>query len=522
MTTAARAERPRRPARPDPLAGRRVLWTPFPGMQTRALAATETEVLLGGAKGPGKSDLLLVGALRQVGQPRYKALITRETGPQLQELIDRSHRLFPQLPEKPAWNGSERRWRFPSTDGDTFIEFTPVGTLAEVQRVQGREWSYIGYDEVGNLPDERVWSMLLAELRSPNPNIVRMMRGSANPGFAGHAWIKRRFIIPCGEDGRRIVRVRVKVGELEAVITRRFIPGTVLDNPIYAQDPLYMAQLLTLPEVLRRQLLFGDWNAGMGAALDELDARVHFVRPFPVPEHWPRFGGYDYGYTHPWVYVHLAADEDGRLYVLDTVRGRKQLVPQQAERMWSIANFAHPRYVGTSSDAFPFQKREYVAGKDQTPTFAEQFAAHGIHLNELHIGRAQSLNHLRYHLAWKGLGPDGTDALPNLVFFDTPGNRWLFAQLESMIVDPDYPEDVLKVDADPQTGEGGDDGYDALRIAVASRPPRAIGTWLDQPVGAFDPATLHYMREQLYRDRELPDRASRVSGVYGYTAGRVG
>jgi hypothetical protein len=62
----------------------------------------------------------------------------------------------------------------------------------------------------------------------------------------------------------------------------------VLDNPIYANDPLYMAQLATLPEVLRRQLLYGDWNAGVGTALDELEERVHIVRPFHVPEHWIR------------------------------------------------------------------------------------------------------------------------------------------------------------------------------------------------------------------------------------------
>jgi hypothetical protein len=108
-----------------------------------------------------------------------------------------------------------------------------------------------------------------AELRSPDPKIIRMWRGTANPGKAGHAWVKRRFITRAARRERRILVRKVKLPNgMEARLTRRFIPGTVLDNPIYANDPLYMAQLATLPEVLRNQLLYGDWNAGYGAALE--------------------------------------------------------------------------------------------------------------------------------------------------------------------------------------------------------------------------------------------------------------
>ena len=55
----------------------------------------------------------------------------------------------------------------------------------------------------------------------------------------------------------------------------------------------------------------------------------------------------------------------------------------------------------------------------------------------------------------------------------TPGNLWWFDQLETMVCDPGDPEDVLKVGANRDTGEGGDDGYDCLRYAMSSRPPPA-------------------------------------------------
>lgn len=476
------------------------LWTPFPGMQERALAAAEFEVLIGGAKGPGKSDLLLIGATRQTNKERYKALITRETGPQMRELIDRTHRLFPKLAGKPAWNGSDRRWTWPS--GAT-LQFEAIATVEDVERIMGQEWSYVGQDEVGNIPDERIVDLVQAEIRSPDPTIVRMWRGSANPGKAGHAWIKRRFITPCGKDGCRVIirNITLPDGRV-ARLGRRYIPGTVLDNPVYANDALYMAQLATLPEVLRRQLLYGDWDAGYGAALDELDEQVHFVRPFVVPESWVRFGAFDWGYAHNWVFGHFAVQEDGLVFVLDTIRGRRHLPHQIAERIHSRANVHHPAYRYTVTDSFAFQERKYRG--DGTPTIAEELTDLGLVLSHGNTDRKAGLNNLRHYLAWRGIA-GGRNGDPAVRFVDTPGNRWLFEQLQSMTVDEADMEDVLKVHADADTGTGGDDGYDMLRLGLASRPPRALGTYLDQPISAFSRTSLAYSVQYLYRDQELPE-----------------
>jgi hypothetical protein len=285
--------------------------------------------------------------------------------------------------------------------------------------------------------------------------------------------------------------------------TRRFIPGTVLDNPIYASDPLYLATLMTLPETLRKQLLFGDWFASSGTALDELMPEKHIVPRFVVPDHWPRFGGFDYGYAHWWVWPYFAVNDDGRVVVVDTVRGRRQKPHQIAERVLTRLDIHHPSYLYTMADSYSFQSKKEV--NDNTPTISDLLMPHGIVLAQATgIDRKKGLTNLRYYTAWKGINPDGTDGDPALVWMDTPGNRWAFEQLQSMTLDEDDPEDVLKVDADPETGEGGDDAYDAIRVAMASRPPRAIGEFYKQPVGAFTPTTLAHMVEQLYRDRPLP------------------
>lgn len=479
----------------------RILWAPFRGMQTEFVNAGEFEVMGGGAKGPGKSDCILMGATRQTDKERYKALITRETGPQLLELIDRSHRIFPKLRQRPYWNGETRRWTWPS--GAT-LKFEAIGTADDVERIQGQEWGYVGQDEVGNIPDERVVDLVQAEIRCPDPSVIRMWRGSANPGKPGHAWVKRRFVNTCGRDGRRILVRRVKLPNgMEARLTRRFVPGTVLDNPIYANDPLYMAQLATLPEVLRNQLLYGDWDAGFGAAMNELDEAVHFCKPFTVPDYWTRFGSFDYGFAHNWVWIHYAVQEDGRVYIIDCVRGRRHLPHQIAERVKSRVQVHHPNYLYTVSDPYPFQSKKEL--RPDEPTIADRLSEdHDLVLDLRKADRKAGLQNLRYYLAWRGIGVDGSDAPPALKFFDVPGNRWLFDQLQAMVVDPDDPEDVLKVDANTETGEGGDDGYESLRNGMATRPPRAIGEWYKGDVRAFSKETLAFMVDTLYKDRPLP------------------
>lgn len=500
-----------------------LIWRPFPGFQERALAAVEDEQLAGGAKGPGKSDLVLVKPLKQVHRARFKGLVLRQTFKELRELLDRSFRYYGRLPERPSWSGDRSRWEWPS---GASIEFGYCDALADTARYQGREWSYIGYDEVGNQKDPAVWTTLSAEVRSPDPEIRRYMFGTANPGRAGHPWLRKRFIVPCGADGARVAWERIPVGDGTAVYrSRRFIPGRVVDNPIYANDPVYMAALHALPDRLKRQLLYGDWDAADGLALEELDVRRHLVPAFQPPRHWPLFGSFDWGFAHPWVFLLWTVSEDGRLFVVDTAWGRRD---RDDEILRKITSFLASHGLGPTDlqgvaaghDNF---RSKATPQKDNTPSRQERFAEDHLVLDHANIDRALGLSNLRHYLAWRAVGPQERDVVPMLQLMDTRGNRRGFEQLEGMVCDPDNPEDALKVDADPESGEGGDDFYDALRYGAASRPFAARGNLVDFTIQAWDRAVLAHEADRKRRglaahldgdgEPTLADRTARAVGV---------
>lgn len=298
------------------------VWTPQK-KQLEFLSRSEYECLYGGAAGGGKSDALLVEALRQVAIPNYTALILRKTLPQLSELIDRSRQIYLAAYPDAVYNGSEHCWKFPS---GAKIYFGSMQYTKDRINYQGKQYDFIAFDELTHFTWDE-YSYMFSRNRPSGPGTRVYIRATTNPGGVGHGWVKERFITPAppmtpiSED----YEVVSPQGERMTLTRKRiFVPSTVFDNEILlANDPQYLAALAMLPEAEKNALLYGSWDSFDGQVFSEWrndpahyeDMRfTHVVEPFKIPAHWQIYRGFDFGYTRPFSVGWYAADMDGRLY----------------------------------------------------------------------------------------------------------------------------------------------------------------------------------------------------------------
>lgn len=274
-----------------------VLWRPNP-KQADFLAAPEDEVLYGGAAGGGKSDSLLVDALGlqqdAINTRGYQGILFRRTFTELRDLIDRSLAIYGQNCPAAKYNQTEHVWTWPS---GAKIEFGHMHHPNDRYKYRGRQFAYIGWDELTLFPSDVEYIYLGSRLRSPETRLKCYTRATTNPDGPGQKWVKLRWgIANEGLDTLFTVTVHDEVTGKDYTRTRRFIRATLDDNP-YLSETEYRIALLSLEPEEREALLRGRWDAipVKGAYYAELIGkmrrdgritRVPYQEGVPVDTYW--------------------------------------------------------------------------------------------------------------------------------------------------------------------------------------------------------------------------------------------
>jgi hypothetical protein len=330
-----------------------IIWQPTP-KQAEFLSCPAREVLGGGSAGSGKTDSLLAGAMSQVENPLARSLLIRRSYPMLRDMIGRSHELY--SPLGASYSKQERMWTFPS--GAT-VEFGYLDSPEDRFNYQGRQFSYLGFDELTQLPGDGQdangepvnvgYLFLISRLRSPEGSGLRHeIRATCNPGGVGHHWVKQRWGIP--DDGSASERIDPKTGW-----RRVFIPARLKDNP-YLANTDYERSLDALSLIDQKTLKEGRWDVSEGSYFSEWEPRLHVVNPFEVSGLSPMWRGADDGWSSEAAVLWFAWDKINDCIFVVRELYRKRMTPDvMAGAVLAIdREFGPTRYMDGILDAASF------------------------------------------------------------------------------------------------------------------------------------------------------------------------
>jgi hypothetical protein len=284
-------------------------WWPVNRAQQAAINSRAELLLMGGQSGGGKTSYLAADAAQEHLNPRLRALLLRTTLEEMQELEDIQQRMYE--PKGARWKRrrSVAAWVFPS---GAMIRPGYLAHDKHLKRYQGNPYSWLGIDEIGQHPENRV-RFMIGWLAAPIGTGLRVRgRFTANPGGIGHGFLMKVFLrnrcpvhSPATfEDDKpfetsvypgRVYRGACWTDDSPVHKTTSFIPARLADNPLYGREKL--ESLLSQSKAIQQQLLYGCWCNAAGLYFDFM--RPDMVIPYATVGDswwWQHFISIDYGY----------------------------------------------------------------------------------------------------------------------------------------------------------------------------------------------------------------------------------
>jgi phage terminase large subunit len=397
-------------------------------------------ILAGGGRGSAKSHGLLAQIFADDCQrvKGLKALALRKVGRANKEQInDFRKKLLMNL----THNYREQAQEIIFANGSMVI----LGNFKDekdIDKYLGLEYDVIYIMESNQLTASKKTNILSC-LRTNKQNWRPRCYEDTNPGGIDHVGNKRLFVDPWKEKREK---------------ETRYIHSTVDDNKFV--DSGYKKFLETLVGWQREAWLNGSWEFMAGAFFSNFHQDVH-VYPNEQTQFNPRsiirwFAGLDYGFSHPSVFTLMCEDESGNIFVPAIYSASNTLIEEHA---------ANIRDLLSRFNLDPGELEFIAAGKDcfrvdkDGSTVATEYLERGINLTPVHIDRINAWSQVA-----EVFGSIEHQIKPRC--FIHRDCTELIEQIQSAQSDPKKPNDVLKMNADAETGEGGDDALESFRNGI--------------------------------------------------------
>lgn len=353
--------------------------------------------LSGGAAGPGKTLLLLIDHMLCCNQfspaiaSQVHTLILRRTYPKLDAtVITRFREKIPRELYR-SYNDSEHMvtWHNGST--------TKFGAMQHEHDVWGYQgqWHKIGYDELTEFTFSQ-WQNIAAWNRCPVSS-HSTKDGATNPIGIGARWVEDIFVRnrPCEEmDAKQKEQyIAQRDGRGKSTLYGYF-PATYLENPIYANDPHYIAQLDSYQGPISEALKFGKWGVAGGyfdGAWDEAE-NVYADGSVQMKPWHRKYLGCDWGFEHNSVVHWFFKDDFGIDRVYRELVCNRHTPEELAEKIAELsAGDGDYDLFSLSHDAFAQRQDVNPIGMRMGAVLAKHGIIHPTPSTKDKIGREQIL-----------------------------------------------------------------------------------------------------------------------------------
>jgi hypothetical protein len=342
-----------------------VVWAPQPGAQQAYVECPLPFIGFGGARGGGKTDAVLGRfGIRACEDGKRNMVFFRKELPQADDLIERAKEIY--MPLGAGYNGMKNQFTFPS---GARIRFRPLFNDDDAQKYQGQNLTDAAVEEAGNYPDP-----------SPIMKIFGCLRGSKTPNLTltfnpGRQWssLAKRDVYQASAKRDGSAEDETTDGNASAVCLHpQPHPGQ--------QEATRKRSGVHRPPPPSR-------FAGVGArmawkAILRYTKAVTFPslvnaissNRLPVPKHWNRYLGYDWGFRSPfcavWGAVSSGKDDAGNevpypkgaIVIYRELWGKQVENTEQARR---IAELSGREQVFTAADTAIFNDQGGISIGEQ-------------------------------------------------------------------------------------------------------------------------------------------------------------